>query len=152
MRPQNEKTIAAAAKKLHKDWLKITVKALKAEIKARGIKNSGALEASIEGAVMSYANGGAHMELEHLLYGMFVDMNVGRGRTRESNAENAMMERLYNQSMGIRGGRRAKKYMWYSRRMGKEQYKLGKLLMDLYASTCVDMAVNAMPRRIDLTM
>ena len=143
-----EKDLKAAAVALQRDWLKITVDELKNELVGRGIFRSFNLKNSING----HTQGDNYMVLQYLLYGMFVDMNVGRGRDKSTNRETAMVNKLYALTMGKRQGRGAKRYMWYSKRMAKEQNRLAELLANLYADAGMEAVASAMPVRIELTL
>jgi hypothetical protein len=142
-----EINLTITARKIKKDWLSITLKRLKNELSQRGINDTNTLLNSVEGSM-----GTDVIYLQYMMYGKFVDMNVGRGRGLERNAEKVMMDRLMAQMMGKRPGRRQKKHQWYSRRMGKEQYKLGILLADMYGQAGTDAILQAMPKVIELKM
>lgn len=137
---------------IYRDWLRILAERLVKELNDRGIHDTGKLEMSIKTEIVAASGDGANMNLDYLLYGMFVDMNVGRGRTLEDAADNRLMDRHDSFMAGRRHSRRAKKYQWYSRRMGKEMYILGALLGEFYADESVDVIMRTMPDRIHLLM
>jgi hypothetical protein len=140
-----EQDLKAAVIELQAKWLKITVDELKDELVGRGILRSMRLKDSVGGHI----EGQNAMVIHYLLYGMFVDMNVGRGRDKSQNRETAMVNRLYAQTMGKRQGRMQKRYMWYSKRMAKEQNRLAELLAALYADAGAAAITYAMPVRLE---
>lgn len=82
----------------------------------------------------------------YYLYGMFVDMNVGRGRPLGHNNEN----KLVNSLVGKKRRRKSKKdYMWYTRPM----YRHVRVLGNIVASEYSDIGYNAtaLPEVIELT-
>lgn len=137
----------ATAAVLRRRWLTILIKELRNEVQQRHISDTNTLWQSIGGS-----SGLNSMELHYRMYGAFVDMNVGRGRGKEKNRETAMVNKLYAQMQGKRGGRRAKRHGWYSKRMTREQKRLAELLSELYADAGADAIVNAIPLRIELLM
>lgn len=137
--------LSRQANRLRREWLRILVKELEEEITKRGISKTGGLWKSLSGT-----HGPNVSILQYLLYGAFVDMGVGRGRGMEDVRETAMINRVYNQMMGRRNGRMAKKYRWYSKRMAREQHKLAELMAELYADACADELMNALPSRIEI--
>jgi hypothetical protein len=141
------KNIEAAAAQVKKSWLNITVRELKKELHSRGINTTNTLNNSVVGDTH-----GKEMLLQYRMYGAFVDMNVGKGRSLDKNRESAMISKLYNSMNGTRGGRRAKRYMWYSKRMGKEQYRLAEIMMKLYGDAGEEAIKQAIPIRIELTL
>lgn len=140
------KDIDAALRILKKQWMQITVKELKAELTSRGIVDTSGLLNSIRGNASTEP-----MVLMYKLYGQFVDMGVGRGRSATVNREAASVNRNYAIMQGKRGSRRAKRHKWYSRRMGKEQHRLTELLVNLYGQAGTDAIISAVPLRIELT-
>jgi hypothetical protein len=146
-RPINRdlENLGRQAQRLRREWLRILVKELEEEVSKRNIKDTGALQKSLKGSHNSSVD-----VLHYLMYGAFVDMNVGKGRGLETQRENAMISKIYNQMMGRRNGRMAKSFRWYSKRMAREHKRLAELMAELYADAGVDAILAAIPDRIEI--
>jgi hypothetical protein len=142
------KELEIAERQLKKDWVRITVDNLRDEIIGRGLIDTMKLRNSLDGK-----SGDEMQVITYMMYGKYLDMNVGRGRTVDSGREDALVSNLYSLSTtGRRAGRRAKKHQWYSRRIRREQKRLAELLVDLYGDTGIEMVLEFIPTRIELKM
>jgi hypothetical protein len=110
-------------------WADITSERL-----AKGApKLRGALMASISAKTTS----DSQAKLTYLLYGMYRDMGVGRGKK-------------FGDSEKIAGKKGRKANKWYSKRMRKEVFALSKLLSDNAGKIILASIDQNIPQKLDL--
>jgi hypothetical protein len=136
---QNERDLAAA-------WLTFSLEKFQANIKRLKIGSTQELYNSLKGELISAAGADElKIRLSYALYGMFVDMGVGRGMgagvTKDQGSDYA---RLRNQRGQLhRHQRQAKR--WWSKQIGRETHRLSELASQLWGTVMLASASAAVP-------
>lgn len=94
----------------------------------------------------------SEFELRYLLYGMFVDMGVGKGRSLGSNRDTRLMRSIDAQLAGKKFVRRKgkRKTMWYSKEMYNRTQKLARSMAEYYAGLGVMEVASKLPQFIEM--
>lgn len=120
----NEETIHA--------WADITIKIWKAKITSLNIYETGALLGSLLNALtISAGNNVSKVEFSFKLYGIFVDMGVGREISKGNGGD-----------LGFTPTRKRKE--WYSRVFYREVMKLKDILMEKYGREVAENIIYSM--------
>ena len=120
----NEETIHA--------WADITIKIWKAKITSLYIYDTGALLNSLLNTLtISAGNNVSKVEFSFKLYGIFVDMGVGREISKGNGGD-----------LGFTPVRKRKE--WYSKVFYREVMKLRDILMEKYGREIADNIIYAM--------
>ena len=144
--PEIPETFAQNERDLAEAWLKFSIEKFQANIKKLRIGSTQDLYNSLQGELVSAAGGNElKLRLSYAVYGMFVDMGVGRGMAAGvTKAQGADFYRLRNaKGQLLRHERKAKR--WYSRQMGRETHRLSELVSALWGTVMLATAASALP-------
>jgi hypothetical protein len=144
--PEIAETFAANERDIAEAWLKYSIEKFQANIKRLKIGSTQDLYNSLKGELVSAAGGDElKLRLSYAVYGMFVDMGVGRGMGAGiTKAQGADYARLRNSRGQLnRHERRAKR--WYSRQIGRETHRLSELVSALWGTVMLASASQAVP-------
>ncbi|MDJ1500449.1 hypothetical protein [Xanthocytophaga agilis] len=126
-------------------WAEITIKEWIQSLKTKRIGSSFRLMQSFHNHVSTAAGGDLHkIEFAYLLYGMFVDMGVGKGTGIEGVRENATERRLVGRMRG--NARKPKK--WTGKVLTRETFRL----MEIFAKKYGDRAIKTISDNIPETV
>ncbi|MDB5270883.1 MAG: hypothetical protein JWP58_3923 [Hymenobacter sp.] len=144
--PEIAETFAANERDIAEAWLTFSIEKFRANIKKLRIGSTQDLYNSLQGELVSAAGGDElKLRLSYALYGMFVDMGVGRGMgAGVTKAQGADFARLRNQRGQLhRHERKAKR--WYSRQIGRETHRLSELVSELWGTVGLATAAASVP-------
>ena len=144
--PQVAETFAQNERDIAEAWLKYSIEKFQANLKRLKIGSTQELYNSLKGELVSSAGGDElKLRLSYAVYGMFVDMGVGRGMGAGiTKAHGADYARLRNQRGQLnRYERKAKR--WYSRQMGRETHRLSELVSALWGEVGLATAAASVP-------
>jgi hypothetical protein len=128
-----------------KRWADIVPKSLQYSVKKRGLRKTDALYNSFRKAV-ALTDQVKRFTFYYSLHGMFVDMNVGKGRSLGGNRESRIEDRL----LGTKRRNKSKsQYMWYSKIMSGHTKALARIIAAEYG----DLGANAfrLPTTVETT-
>lgn len=110
-------------------------------------KNSPVSSSKLQRSITSSKSVGPRtvIEYRYYLYGKFVDMGVGRGRTASSKGESRMLDRLE----GKKGKKRSKKGTWYQAEMYKRTKQLEGIIANYYGDEFINN-IHKLPQLIEL--
>jgi hypothetical protein len=132
-------------------WLDITVERFVANMRRLRIQNTGALMASFKKEVIGAADADQlKLRLSYALYGMFVDMGVGRGMGAGVRQGDDGYNRIRKNRGQLRRHQR-KARPWYSKEIAFQTHRLSELLLDLYGQVALTTARDAMPGETTIT-
>jgi hypothetical protein len=152
--PEIQETFAQNERDLAEAWLKFSIEKFQANLKRLRIGSTQDLYNSLQGELVSAAGGDElKLRLSYAVYGMFVDMGVGRGMgAGVTKAQGEDYARLRNKRGQLhQHERRAKR--WYSRQMGRETHRLSELVSELWGTVGLATAAAALPAEpIEITL
>ena len=144
--PEIQETFAQNERDVAEAWLKYSIEKFRANLKRLKIGSTQDLYNSLAGELVSAAGGDElKLRLSYAVYGMFVDMGVGRGMgAGVTKTQGADYARLRNKRGQLHHhARRAKR--WYSRQMGRETHRLSELVSELWGTVGLATAAAAAP-------
>ncbi|MBJ6109425.1 hypothetical protein JAO73_10400 [Hymenobacter sp. BT523] len=144
--PEIAETFAQNERDLAEAWLTFSIEKFRANLKKLRIGSTQELYNSLAGELVSAAGGDElRLRLSYAVYGMFVDMGVGRGMgAGVTKAQGEDFARLRNARGQLhRHERKAKR--WYSRQMGRETHRLSELVSELWGSVMLASVGSALP-------
>ncbi|OUJ69132.1 hypothetical protein [Hymenobacter crusticola] len=132
-------------------WLAITIERWRANLKKLKIGSTQELYQSFQGEVISAADTELKARLSYALWGMYVDMGVGRGMGAGVKKQDADYRRFRNDKGKLhRHVRKAK--VWYSRQMSREQKALAELMSESTGRILIAAIADAAPKTIEINL
>lgn len=127
-------------------WAEITHERL-VESYMKKVKHEGQGLESIS-SIVNVSESGGSATFYYNYYLMFVDMGVGRGVKIDDVRENKIARALEGSGAGSK--RKAKK--WYSPVIGREYFKLGPILQDIYGNKAIKTVIEEIPSNLNVEL
>lgn len=121
-----------------KDWLPIAVKEIRAKLKKLKVEDSGTLIRELKGSIREVTAGSVYKaEILYHYYGIFPDMGVGKGVTRDEVRLQKMLS----------GGRKRKPW---TREVAHQGYRFGEIMGRAMADYAVENISKSLQKKIVL--